>query len=123
MNERYIAFFDKHDQRWEVRDQKVYLIISRYETEDEARRHANALNAPPAAFHWRNGLFFRRGPDGGVEIVRGGTDHASAELIASIPVPEWASIVCSVSVGGETGERWNAAQDFHGRTPATTLSR
>lgn len=66
------------------------------------------------AFHWRGGLFFKREPDGSVQIFRSAND-TDIFVIASIPAPEWASVVCSVSREGETGERWDAAQMFHGK--------
>jgi hypothetical protein len=72
------------------------------------------------AFHWRDNWFFKRQPDGSVAVMRkqmfykeDNDYYLSPEL--SIPSNEWASIVCSVSEDGETSERWDAAQDFHGR--------
>lgn len=78
----------------------------------------NALIAArkDGGFHWRFDTYFRRLPDGSVRLR---TFHVIAGVPAytdrTIPAPEWASIVCSVSALGETGERWDAAQDFHGR--------
>lgn len=68
-------------------------------------------------FHWKNGWYFKRESDGSVRIRK--VEHASGlDMVdAIIPPAEWASIVCSVSRDGETGERWNQAQDFHGREP------
>ena len=57
--------------------------------------------------------------DGSVRVMHSaempmtGEEYLHPDL--TIPPNEWASIVCSVSAGGETGERWEASQDFHGR--------
>ena len=72
-----------------------------------------------SGFHWRDGWFFKRLEDGSVEVrrhlpnpkVKGATDIFQ---MMTIPAAEWSSIVCSVSKEGETRERWDAAQDFHG---------
>lgn len=68
-------------------------------------------------FHWRDGLYFKRMLDGSIRLTQAKDSGSSGQVIWSVIVPpaEWASIVCSVSAAGETDERWNAAQDFHGR--------
>lgn len=74
-------------------------------------------------FHWTMGWYFSRLPNGDVEVRNHGNfekpdpNHPPGDgrTTLVIPAPQWASIVCSVSRDGETGERWNAAQDFHGR--------
>lgn len=70
-------------------------------------------------FHDRDNWHWHRMQNGGVGIrhyngpcrgdVPGGIDFAMV-----IPENVWASIVCSVSKEGETGERWDAARKFHG---------
>ncbi|HWE75050.1 MAG TPA: hypothetical protein VG328_17955 [Stellaceae bacterium] len=67
-------------------------------------------------FHWRDEKFFGRDTDGSV-IVRFIEQYNNAPQVRTwrIPAPEWASIVCSVSRDGETGERWEQAQLFHGK--------
>jgi hypothetical protein len=66
-------------------------------------------------FHWRRDIYFRRTDDGGVEVTSYTPyNNSPQEHIWKILATEWASIVCNVSAIGETGERWNAAQDFHG---------
>lgn len=71
------------------------------------------------AFHWRDNWFFKRQPDGSVAVMHKTDSYQGDEYYISpalsIPSNEWASIVCSVSKDGETAERWDAAQDFHGR--------
>jgi hypothetical protein len=71
------------------------------------------------AFHWTDGWYFKRQPDGSVRIMRPSMSSVSAmeylQIDIVIPPNEWASIICSVSAEGENGDRWNAAQDFHGR--------
>jgi hypothetical protein len=67
-------------------------------------------------FHWANGWIFKRLDDGSVRLRKHNGSHETVPVAeAIIPAREWASIVCSVSKLGETGERWNKAQDFHGR--------
>jgi hypothetical protein len=72
-------------------------------------------------FHWTNGWYFFRLPDGAVRVRKqdGASDKSTPQIEIVIPAAEWASIVCSVSEGGETGPRWEQAQDFHGRIAAT----
>lgn len=72
-------------------------------------------------FHWAHGVFFARQTDGSVLLsITNGTIHdwnddALTLHQFTIPAREWASIVSSVSKDGETADKWNAAQDFHGR--------
>lgn len=77
-------------------------------------------------FHWKNDWFFSRANDGSVlirKVIPTRIDperttydnRPTQEITAVIPAAEWASIVCSVSHDGETSERWNQAQEFHGR--------
>lgn len=69
-------------------------------------------------FHWKNGWYFKRLSDATV-----GIRNEDQNILLIIPANEWASIVCAVSALGETGERWNEAQDFHGRPPVTRPDR
>jgi len=89
-------------------------------------------------FHWKDGWFFERvarattirygthipgaadtaqGMDdlGVVHILKRETAHADSPIVfeAFIPAPEWASIVASVSVQGETSHTWPLAVAFH----------
>jgi len=79
-------------------------------------------------FHWKGGLYFFRMKCGCVAIVlerlshrAGGTfglpDRLEAnwlrQIVGVIPTMQWASIVASMSAGGETAERWEAATAFH----------
>jgi hypothetical protein len=68
-------------------------------------------------FHWQGEWYFKRVGDCSVEATKTVTDHVDSPLILrySIPLEQWTSIACAVSVLGETGNRWNAAHDFHGR--------
>jgi hypothetical protein len=77
------------------------------------------LNKYGSSFHWRDGWFFTRLPGGYVEIRNHGTYETrepgkSGAITLTIPAAEWASIVCSVSHEGETGERFSHALGFHG---------
>jgi hypothetical protein len=70
------------------------------------------------AYHWRDQIYFGRAHDGSVMVWKNNGEGKADAFQLLIPQNEWASIVCSVSTAGETGERWNAAQDFHGRSLA-----
>lgn len=106
-----------------------------YQEDMEARGRADVLQrekqvieriekveaAVSGAFHWRDGWFFRRLADGAVRVMRRtrpGTQWLESDTI--IPAAEWASIVCSVSAAGETAERWDRAQLFHGNAGGVT---
>lgn len=72
-------------------------------------KHADAV---ATGFHWREGWYFRRLPDGSVGIVHRETPTSEwlrADLI--IPPNEWASIVASMSNAGETAKTFRAAHD------------
>jgi hypothetical protein len=74
------------------------------------------------AYHWRNGWYWSRLPDGSVEVRNHGDfeKHDSncgsgdGRVTLVIPPAEWASIVSSVSKGGESNGGYRAAVDFHG---------
>ena len=75
-------------------------------------------------FHQQNNLFFGRTKDGSVRILK--LKEPPPEwpkihfkypettiLDVTIPAEHWASIVASVSSGGEENGRWYNALDFH----------
>ena len=64
--------------------------------EDEVRR-----------FHYREGIFFARMKDGGVRV-----DAPHASFI--VDPHSWASVVASMSAGGEDAKSYEQARDFHG---------
>lgn len=66
-------------------------------------------------FHAADGLFFTRGPDGSVTVRRYSAHDEGAEpdFAVTLTSEQWASIVASVSAGGENYVRWKAALDFH----------
>jgi hypothetical protein len=102
------TFYATEEQRRQKRD---------YKDAENARYAAMSIAAEAdreSGFHWRDSWFFKRFPDGSVRVTKL-DKHKNVQVSIIIPPNEWASIVCSVSAGGETGERWNAAQDFHGR--------
>ncbi len=69
------------------------------------------------AFHWRDGWFFARNDDASVRVMHRNSPQSDWFAVdITIPAAEWASIVCSVSADGETSERWDVAQDFHGQS-------
>lgn len=59
-----------------------------------------------SGFHWREGWYFQRQPDGGVAI-----SQAELKIALSVPVAEWASIVASMTAAGENAETFKAALD------------
>lgn len=71
-----------------------------------------------AAFHAREGWFWRRNSDASVTVyVEGGSE-------LTLDAWSWASVVASVSERGEDGPRFREALAFHGDTavPATGAS-
>jgi len=86
--------------------------------ESDKQERIRQLDEATKCFHWRDGWYFRRNPDGSVRVMlREGPQSEWLRVDVTVPANEWASIVCSVSVGGETGERWEQAKRFHGETP------
>lgn len=73
-------------------------------------------------FHWRDGLYFERAADGSVQIIKkqrsGDVEIQTFEVI--IDADGWASIVASVSLGGEGHGRFYEAQRFHASTGAVS---
>lgn len=73
-------------------------------------------------FHTQDGLYFGRLPNGDVRIVKtdDNRDPESTDtqkiLDMVIPGNSWASVIASVSAGGEVDERWYPAVDFHNST-------
>jgi hypothetical protein len=73
-------------------------------------------------FHWKNGWYWSRLSDGSVEVRNHGNfeggdpNHTNGDgrTTLTISPSEWASIVCSVSIEGETDVRWEQVQRFHG---------
>lgn len=69
-------------------------------------------------FHAKAGWFFERRLGGSVVIVRRRTANENSQIVAEIILSpnEWASVVASVSSGGEFNGRWKQALDFHNTT-------
>lgn len=67
-------------------------------------------------FHWRNGWYFKRQPDGSV-MVRQFHDEAGSQIAIELVIPasEWASIMASVSARGDTAEAFYGAVEFHNK--------
>lgn len=79
-------------------------------------------------FHSRNGLFFQATGQGNVCIIKTSdgkepysrsfpdSDKVETNIVCDVTLPEneWASVVCSVSAGGEDHARWMRARRFHG---------
>ena len=76
-------------------------------------------------FHWKDGWFFERTATvtepsetadlGVVHILKRTNSHRDSPILveAFIPAAEWASIIASVSVQGETSHTWPLAVAFH----------
>ncbi len=71
-------------------------------------------------FHWRDGWAFTRNDDGSVMIRnenfvddRLPDSHPGRFVLLTVPPNEWASIVASVSKGGETSESYSGTLAFH----------
>ena len=70
-------------------------------------------------FHAHDGWFFGREPDGSVKIQKRVSAYDDAPLVvegvfqANMVNNEWASIVASVSRGGEEHFRFYAAEKLH----------
>lgn len=65
-------------------------------------------------FHWQDSIFFERTEDGSVRVTRGGDFNTDGDEIFAIERNSWASIVASVSAGGEQDGRFYEALRFHG---------
>lgn len=66
-------------------------------------------------FHWKDGWFFERMSNGAVMITKRKDGGMESPIVTReiIPPEEWASVVASVSLGGENDRRWFKALDFH----------
>lgn len=64
-------------------------------------------------FHARDGWFFRREADGSVRILAPDSMGPGAHQAVALDANTWASVVASVSRGGETSESFQAARSFH----------
>lgn len=65
-----------------------------------------------AKFHWKDGWYFQRMADAGVQVTH--HQFGSHEVVEmEIPPREWASIVAAVSAAGETTERFDTALNYH----------
>jgi hypothetical protein len=65
------------------------------------------------AYHAHDGWEFQRLPDGSVRLTKEPAAGEYAGQMVTFSVEEWASIVASVSVAGETAETWRAAERAH----------
>ncbi|HEV2521057.1 MAG TPA: hypothetical protein VGT24_01640 [Candidatus Acidoferrales bacterium] len=66
-------------------------------------------------FHWRDDIYFQRQDDGSVLVTSFWQyNNYPQEKKWVIDKDSWASIVSSMSKGGETAESWQHVKDFHG---------
>jgi hypothetical protein len=66
-------------------------------------------------FHWKDGWFFERLPNGSVMITKRKDGGLESPIITRevIPPEEWASVVASVSKHGDFNPYYQQALDFH----------
>ena len=67
-------------------------------------------------FHYKDGLFFKRNEDNSVTIKQMKENHVDCkEVIFEVTIDEngWASIIASVSKGGEIDGRFYKAIEWH----------
>ena len=112
-------FIEKYKKEYTDRVEAFRIAQERREANRRKKERDEVDAKLSGAFHWRDDWFFKRQSDGSVAVMHKQSMHNSQDYYLSpsllIPRNEWASIVCSVSSGGETSERWDAVQDFHGR--------
>lgn len=68
-------------------------------------------------FHVQDGWFFEKDiANGSVRIVKRENAQEDSPVVAEIMLDKysWASIIASLSKEGETTEKWDEAQEFHG---------
>lgn len=65
-------------------------------------------------FHWRDRIYFERTDDAAVKVTLGGDFDGGGYELFTIDRNSWASIVASVSDGGESNGRFYDALRFHG---------
>ncbi len=75
-------------------------------------------------FHVHDGWFFDRQPDGSVRIQKreNARDDAPVVIETVVPPDAWASVMASMSAGGEIDERFYAAKSFHESTGPITIT-
>ncbi len=66
-------------------------------------------------FHFKDGWFFERNPDGSVRVLKmsDATGQAVKVSEANIDPDAWASIVSFVSAENDNAEAWKAVKEFH----------
>jgi len=71
------------------------------------------MTVDTSGFHARDNWFFRREDDGAVRILAPDSLGPGAHQVVTLDADTWASVVASVSAGGETSESFQAARRFH----------
>lgn len=71
------------------------------------------MSVDNSGFHARDGWYFRRENDGSVRILAPDSLGPGAHQVVTLDADTWASVVASVSGGGETSESFQAARRFH----------
>lgn len=75
------------------------------------------MSVDTSGFHARDGWYFRREDDGSVRILAPDSLGPGAHQVVTLDADTWASVVASVSSGGETSESFQAARRFHDARP------
>ncbi len=67
-------------------------------------------------FHYKDGIYFKREDNGSVTVIKKESAHYAAKTITEFNIdPDgWCSIIATVSDKGETSEKWEEANKFHG---------
>ncbi len=64
-------------------------------------------------YHFKDNVYFDRLEDGSVRIIQRHPTLTTPMIDINVDPDSWASIVASVSKGGETGDRVQAARELH----------
>ncbi len=102
-----------------VYQQELRDASARWDAEHEAKQKQRDIDRlaenearTRGAFHWKDGWYFKRLPDGSVNVMFYDRRYIHPDL--TIDADSWASIVASVSARGETADSWQAIREFHG---------
>ncbi len=79
--------------------------------EQKQKRLAQIEASKFGAFHWRDSWYFKRLPNGDVNIFHPNEEYITPNLI--VPQSEWASIIAQCSKHGEIDGGWERALKFH----------
>ena len=73
-------------------------------------------------FHVSDGLYFERLDDGSVRVSKQDSKNGEVIFTNTMDADSWASVVSSMSKGGEIDNRFYSAREFHQSTGAVTVT-